>query len=517
AAADNWIAGKQFLATSAPRIAVGMQSRWNREGDGGHWSLLNDLSSLCRQAALAAEASTTLGSAADMVKAYAGEWSRIDRLHLGVREIYSQYPGLEAVRELADRAYFEYVAAVNDRFAELVEVEQTWPPSGAVGVAALRATVWEGERERKAVIVSDALRWDLGQQVAEQVGDGCKVSPVISTLPSITPFGMTAMLPLREGEPQVKWAGGPTIKDRAGHSLAERSGRRGLIEEVLKSQGRTVSFVEMTALLRSKKAPAGDLVLVFDTNIDSQGHKAVENLPAVARKLVADIRRSIEKLHASAISTVHVLTDHGFLLLEPEHVRSLGQPEAAIIQFTKRESRWGALKPDATAEGLIRLPLPLAPEAGALGLPRGVRTLESPEPYMHGGLSLQECVIPHLVAVAAMPVATVLPSLGVAAPRLTGGTVAFTLKPAPLQKVPLAGIRPRAVRLLLETAADPPLSLAAAKEEELRQEMPEIKGAIYIEEGLNLSAGASLRLRCLDRDTGEELASVSLTLAVDWE
>jgi len=367
------------------------------------------------------------------------------------------------------------------------------------------------------VIISDALRWDLGKKVAEQLGDGCVLQSLISTLPSITPYGMTAMLPLREDEPVVKWAGGPTLRDKSGRSLALRAARKELVEEVAQAAKRSVEFMEMNALLKAKKVAAADLVVVFDTNIDAQGHKAVENFPALAHKLVTDIRRSVQKLHTFGIPTVHVLTDHGFLLLAPECVNGLGRPDAPVIKCTKRETRWAALKADADLAGLIRLPLPMALAAGILGFPRGVRTLTKAEEYMHGGISLQECVIPHVVSTASIPRVRVEPILSATQTILTTGTISFGLKPASLQQIPLGGIEPTLLRIVLETDEDLPKSVALAKEEELRQDVEEIKGALFLESGHDLLAGTRLRLKCLDRETGEELAHVILTLAVAWD
>jgi hypothetical protein len=462
------------------------------------------------------QAAPAMKTAKAMVEAYTKEWWQIDWLHLLVRDACSQNPDLEQVAEIVDNAYFDYAATANDRFTQLTEAEACWPPSGTTGIADVRSTVWLGPSGRRAVIVSDALRWDLASQVAAQLS-GCEARPVVSTLPSITPYGMTAMLPLREGEPVVKWPGGPTLKDREGRSLAERAGRRAVIKEALEAEGRTVEFLEMNALLKSKKAPAADVVVVFDTNIDAQGHQAVANFPAVARKLVADIRRSIEKLHSFGIPSVHVLTDHGFLMLPVERVDALGHPDVPAVQCTKKEARWVALKPDVATSGLTCLPLPIAPDAGVLGFPRGVQSLMKAEPYMHGGLSLQECVIPHLVATAVMPVVRVRPLVAVTQDVLTTGTVSFSLRPAPLAQPPLGGVEPTFVRLLVEVPGDPPDPVAAPREEELRQDVEEIKGAMFLEPGRSLPTGATLQLRCLDRETGEELAKVQLTLAIDWE
>lgn len=511
----GWKKAREHLLAHQSEVLQRQTDRWATEDDGCHWVTLAQLITLCTKATQANETSERATSAQQLAEAYASDWHSIDWSHLVVRDVCSRHPDLEHVRELADRAYFEYVAAINDHFADLVAGAEIWPPAGLKGVTDIRQSVWL-EGGRRAVIISDALRWDLAQQIASGLAS-VSVTPVMSTLPSITPFGMTAMLPLRQGEPVVKWAGGPTIRDSSGRSLAERAKRKELLTEVLAQHHISVEFIEMTALLRSKKAPSAQVIVVFDTNIDTEGHKLPENFPASARKLVGDIRRSIEKLHQLGIPTVHVLTDHGFLLLPPDSVESLGAPSIPEALCARREHRWAALKAEAQADGLIRLKLPLSPDAGTLAFPKGIRTLEKPEAYMHGGISIQECLIPHIVASAVVPIARVRPVLAVSQTRLTTGTISYSLKPAPLTQAPLGGVEPVFVRVVVQTEGPPTRDVSGDRTEELRQDVEEIRGALFLESGLALPTGSRLVMRCLDRDTQEEYGAVPLTLEVNWD
>lgn len=515
-AEKGWKEARDFVQERSAEIDAAKRDRWATAQDDCHWGVLADLVALAGAARDAVQHCESIPAVGDLVKAYAEQWWRTDALHLAVRAVCSENHHLEHVRSVADRAYFEYVAAVNEVFSKLIEDSGAWAGTGVTSIADVRHAVWIEDGPRRGVIVSDALRWDLGARIADGLADG-KVTPVLSTLPSITPYGMTAMLPLREGEPVVKWAGGPTIKDNGGKSLADRAKRKELIAEVLAQHGRTVEFLEMAGLLRSKKVPTADVVVVFDTNIDSIGHDTVDTLPSAAKKLVADIRRSIEKLHSFGVERVHVLTDHGFLLLPPEAVEALGQPPLAESQCTKRQMRWAAVKPDAHVDGLIRIAMPMAPDQGTLAFPRGVRTFVKSEPYMHGGISLQECVLPHVVSVGSLPKARVRPQLSVSQPKLTTGTVSYTMTPAPLTQMPLGGLEPAFVRVFVVTNESPPQRISGEREEELRQDVPELKAALFLDSGKQLRAGTSLILRCEDRDTREELDTVRLTLAIDWD
>src|SRR5205823_1357216 len=75
-----------------------------------------------------------------------------------------------------------------------------------------------------------------------------------------------------------------------------------------------VEFLDLESLLKGPDVPPAPLLVVFDNSLDEQGHKGAEQLPLVADELVRDLRRAIDRLHRSGVETIHVVTDHGFLL-----------------------------------------------------------------------------------------------------------------------------------------------------------------------------------------------------------
>lgn len=259
---------------------------------------------------------------------------------------------------------------------------------------------------------------------------------------------------------------------------------------------------------------------MLDNGIDDQGHSRTEELPALAEHFVAYLRRTIDRLHAAGIAEVHLVTDHGFLLLPGDAVDALGRPELPVLLARHRDTRWAALKPEAVTGQVMRLPLPLAP-AWVLGFPRGVRTLVKAPDFLHGGISLQECVIPHLVSRVSLVPARVGLDLSVSTTRLAGGTVPAILRPVLDQaQAPLGGIQPMTVQLWVEAVlkdAEGPAKVTEPVEVLLRPDADELRPPIYLKEGLRLRAGQSLRLRAIDRDNDRDLGSIDLTLLVDWE
>jgi len=315
----------------------------------------------------------------------------------------------------------------------------------------------------------------------------------------------------------------PVIKDGAGRILSTREGRKELLRAVVRGPRGVpaVAFVDMDDLLTGAPVPEVPLLVIFDNDIDQQGHKGGEQFPRLALELITNIVRMIDRLHEAGISEIHVVTDHGFLLLPPGEVDKLGHPEVQLSQVRRREARWAALRPDAPVNEVFRLPSPLEPNGPVLGFPRGVRTLVAAEPYEHGGISLQECVLPHLVSQTLAAPAKVNVTVRVTRDRLSGGTVPVVLTPETAGASLWSEKRPIAVDLWIEVADGPASGqkVAGPISVEVRADSEELRPGLYLQEdlGIALRAGQALRLRAIERETGRDLATIPLTLQVDWE
>lgn len=454
---------------------------------------------------------------AALVQAYSERWWRLDQLHVGVRAACRQANGLEQVRRLTDLAYFDIVSKINARFCELIETQPLWPPVGCADVASIRAALWQ-PAGRSAVVIVDACRWDLAQSLRERLGENCTLTPLLATLPTETPFGMTALLPLGETPLDVRFGEHGQIDLRQGGSvnLAQRDGRKLFLQSAPTGLGRNgIAFMELQELVRGDAPPKANVVVVFDHSLDEQGHSGAEQLPELVESFIQHLSHAVERLHDARIATVHVVTDHGFLLLPPAEVNALGRPELPISQTFHRTRRWAALRPGAPAGELLRIPLPLAPQEVRLAFPRGVRTLEAAEEFLHGGISLQECVIPHLVSRVRTASARLGLDLSVAQTQVTSGTVSITLRPLiPTGQSSLTGPRPLQLRLWIETVAaggEPSRRVSELVELTLRPDAEEIKWPLYLEDAADLKAGQTLRLRAQDANSGREFDGIILS------
>ena len=520
-AGGDWRQAASLLEAERPTIEAGARLP-DDEGAPG-WAVARDLAELI---AAVRELEGKVGAAKDaagMVRLQAAEAWRVDLLHLRIRAACVRAHGPEVVRRIADRAYFEHVSRSADRFCELVEREGSWPPAGIPGTDSIRDALWSKARGRKAVIVTDGLRLDLAHLVEERLDGEVSLAAVATTLPTNTPFGMAGLLPLPAGGLQVSFAGGrASISVGEASGLETREGRKAFLLRTLGEPRREggVGFLDLEALLKGEPIPDAPLVVVFDNTIDEQGHKGTERFPLLVEQFADDLRRAVLLLHDAGIGEVHIVTDHGSLLLPPDLVDALGRPEVLPAQALHKDARWAALKADAPVADLLRLPLPLASDAVTLGFPRGVRTLVKAEGYLHGGLSLQECVVPYVLSRVEARARRLDVEVAVTTDRLSTGVVPVVLKPKVEGQLVLTDVPTVLVRLWVEIPAE-----AGGEERRVtepvdvpvRADAGELRPPLYLMEGLRLPAGQGLVLRAVDRDTGREFGTVPLTLAVEWE
>jgi len=526
AAQGGWRTARDYLLAERESVAAGAASPAERLDGDVHWSVAADARQLCEEAATATAQATMLKSAASFVQSYAQDWWQLDRLHRRVLAAAAAGPGLDELRSVADAAYFDCVSALNDGFSALVEQGQAWPPADTRAVESLRSVLWSAGRQRRAVVIVDACRWEIAQETALLFPEGdCELEPAMATLPSETAFGMAAHLPLDGLSLSVDLAGAQvSIQEPGGPNLATRDGRKAFLRQALVNDAGKplVDFVDLAALLKGAVVPSTPLVVVMDNTIDEQGHKGTGQLPGLVLLFAANLKRAIDRLHAAGVTEVHVVADHGFLLLPPELVEALGTPTVLVSQCYSKDSRWAALKPGAPVADLIKLPLPLAPSV-TLGFPRGLRTLVKPSPFLHGGISLQECVIPHLVSRRSLARARPGLDLHVTDTHLSTGTIPVILKAVPPPgQAPLGGLEPLKVRLTVEVEGQrsgdghKPLYAAGPVEIEVEPEH-EARPALYLKEGLALRTGQGLVLRAVDVNGERDLGTIALTLARDWD
>ena len=255
---------------------------------------------------------------------------------------------------------------------------------------------------RVYVIISDALRYEVavelvGQLIRETKGSA-KISSMQSTFPSTTKFGMAALLPHRELQ----------ITDDI-KVLCDGESTDGTVERdrILKRvQGDNLaitykSLLSMKKAERREKISGAHVVYIYHNAIDAIGDKLAteDQVFDACEQAIVEIKNLVRMI-TNDLSGSHILvtSDHGFLYsYKPLEESDKAEKSFFAGHVIELDRRYVIADGDCTAEHMLRIPLTqfgskligFTPLDNIRMKKQGGGTN-----YVHGGVSLQECVIP---------------------------------------------------------------------------------------------------------------------------
>lgn len=130
-------------------------------------------------------------------------------------------------------------------------------------------------------------------------------------------------------------------------------------------------------------------------DIDKEAHSKGWKLALHLESILSEIHQRVEQLLLAGWKSIHIVTDHGWLLL-PGGLPKSDLPAALV------ENKWGrcaALKPGSISDEKL-FPWFWNPNQ-QFALAEGVSCYRRGEEYAHGGLSLQECLSLELIVTRA--------------------------------------------------------------------------------------------------------------------
>ncbi len=381
-------AAAEYLATNERAIAIHGQSFWARRTDRlPGWGLAAMLAHLVAAAQEAADSAVTLTEPRAFVTEYAETWHDVDatywELSAGVRKTV----GMEALQAVADLAYVHYLQTTNEAFRRALNGPADWAAWGDDLASRAARALWTGSG-RRAILVVDALRYDLAERLTQKRGGGqAAVEPWVAAIPATTPVGMTALLPDGlQGLTAVLASGKLCLEHPQFGDLAVKENRR----KLLRARVQGVEVIELSDLRARTQAPRANVLVVFTGDIDTLGHGVGCDVVEHLETLLSSVDSAIGRLQEWGYPDVHVVTDHGFLLC-PEGSEKDDLPSVEAIVTDKRH----AFLAEATVTARPVVPFPFDTRQ-RLVFAEGLRSFTAGAEFLHGGLSLQEVVIPHV-------------------------------------------------------------------------------------------------------------------------
>jgi len=323
------------------------------------------------------------GALDDVVAGYvSGGWCA-DAAVVDALGVVEKKDDIEAVQAVIRAVYFPWLEASALAFQKLVKAGfaaiQPKAPASVSDVA-----------KGTAILFADGLRFDLAQKLKAKLAEkGLQLELTWrwTALPTVTPTAKPAASPIAElftgdeGCEEFR----PRIKDGGKDLTSER------FKQLLEERGCQV--------LSDKKLGQPDGVAWLEYgSIDSTGHKEGWKLAKRVPEELEGLLGAIVGLLEGGWKKVRVVTDHGWLLVPG------GLPKLDLPKYLA-ETRWGRC---ALIKAGVQSELPSVPWHWAstvhVAVPPGVGAFKASLEYAHGGLSVQECLVPELTVSSAAPV-----------------------------------------------------------------------------------------------------------------
>jgi hypothetical protein len=483
----------------------------------GDWSLLMQLDEFIRSCDEARATVAWLDAAGDLARAYVEAVSKVDLRHIRIRydAELSEFP---SAARAADRAYADYANTLNNKFFHKLKGDGTGDVPGLSSVTSrLEQSLWHADGKR-AVIIVDALRYDCAIRVKELLRDQeVEIEPVVAMLPTVTAVGMTALMPISGANMTLEIKGNNIHPKLNGIDMSMRVNRLAYLT-AHGANCREIGEFEATP------DPLGEspaLLVVFGHDeVDSIGHGDSQRLIRHLQLEVERLARIIRKLHRWGYPRVHVVTDHGFVLLDEQKL-----PEEVVcdkLWCHLRKERF-ALVPVGADLPVTTFPFAWDPEV-RVAVPPGLAFFTAEKSFSHGGATVQELIIPHLVsksrvrAERRVGVEIVLPAY-----ELIRTAVRVVLRPKVTAATATGQMllftetgRTLSLDVLRADAGAKPASVLAAGPKEVRLEPKDTEQAttLFFHTAESFRKGEILDLNIRDTETAEQFPPGGVKLSI---
>jgi uncharacterized protein (TIGR02687 family) len=263
------------------------------------------------------------------------------------------------------------------------------------------------KKNRAFIIISDAFRYEVAVELAENLNRTMKgnatVEAMQATFPSITKFGMASLLPNK------KISVNDSMDVLVDGSATDTTVKR---EKILNDANENSIAIKYNDFLKMKKQERRDrtigkeVIYIYHDEIDAMGekpqteNKVFEACEIAIKELLNTVKIIIDELSGT---NIFITSDHGFLYtynpLEESQKVSKSIFNGADIEIGRR---YALVKTETEADYLVPISMKSLDERDSIMgyAPQDITRIKisgGGENYVHGGISLQEIVVPVIV------------------------------------------------------------------------------------------------------------------------
>jgi len=293
----------------------------------------------------------------------------------------------EAVASVADGTLRAEVARVIAQLAEPWLDESARALQRVIARTPLASTPPIDVGPGACILFVDGLRYDVARRLAERLeGRGCRLELATrwSRFPSVTatakPFVSPAVV-----------AGAAVMKgslDATDFAPSFISNGKPVVADSLRVAIVARGYQVILGTEKSGPAKPESRGWCEYGDLDSIGHKLESDLARHLPDLIEQIADRVTSLFDAGWSSIRIVTDHGWLLL-PEGLPKIDLPKHLT------ETRWSrcAMIKGAAPDGIVAVPWSWNPAVTVATAP-GIKCFNKSPGYVHGGVSVQECLVP---------------------------------------------------------------------------------------------------------------------------
>lgn len=339
---------------------------------------------------------------------YTQSYFNVDQLYRHIQMSYSRLPHdqyedlMKQITFWYENKFLSYWASVTDEVVS-ENLHEKWSIPEVMQQKNFYShfirPIMEGTKERVFVLISDALRYEIGAELADQfksrLNTEIQLLPMQAVIPSYTQLGMAALLPGKITK--IDEDGTVYIQDISTKGLTNRN-------RILQMQEPDSIALKLEDFIRLSKKEGFEyirgkrVVYLYHDAIDAIGdsNKTESYTFEAVNSAIDHIQSAIQKLAGTyEASRVFITSDHGFLY-QSQHVESYQKTEKLLGKVFDGNRRFSIGENLTSPEGTQKVSLSylgLDYEAViAKGLNRftghgGLR-------FVHGGATPQEIIVP---------------------------------------------------------------------------------------------------------------------------
>lgn len=338
-----------------------------------------------------------------LIQFYITNIRELDRLHREMEQVISNnYEYKEQFDKIIEVARLKYNAIsleIHSIFVRFIE-STSYPIDNILNnnlvFDKFIAEKLKEKGKRIAFILVDALRYELGVSLQKNLPEHytSEITYSCANLPSITLVGMASLLPYgnkltlkSENEKLI-----PMIEDAVVSNVSQR------MNYIQKIYGDRFYECELNKFFDLKKETIQkkDLLVLrsfeIDENLENNFNGTLELIPKVLNK----IRNAINRLNEWKFHEVVIATDHGFILNTHSITNESNLKPSGNWTFSSSRFLMGDGSSDSNNIVATLSKFGIKGDFSQISFPKTLISYKSGQKYYHGGLSIQECLLPIL-------------------------------------------------------------------------------------------------------------------------